>query len=67
MKNKNNRSRPRRADSWFPVGRLDGVEWTRSLGFGDANCYIWNEWAMEPSGTTQKTVCYWVTLLYNRN
>ena len=32
-------------------------------GFLDANCYIWNGWAMGPYGTAQGNVCGWVTLL----
>ena len=39
------------------VPRGEEVGWTGSLGFGDANSYIWNGWAMEPYGTTQGTVC----------
>ena len=31
-----------------------------------ANCYIWNGWTMGPYCTAQRTVCDWVTLLYNR-
>ena len=42
-------------------------EWVGHLGLGDANCYIWNGWAMGPYCTAQGTVCDWVTLLYNRN
>ena len=38
-----------------------------SLGFGDANCYIWDRWAMVPYCTAQGTVCNRVTLVYNRN
>ena len=37
-----------------------------SSGFLDANCYIWNGWAMDAYCTAQGTVCNWVTLLYNR-
>ena len=44
-----------------------GVGWTASLGFGDANCYIWNGSAMGPYCTAQGTVCDWVNLLCNRN
>ena len=36
-------------------------------GFFDANCYIWNGWAMRPYCTARETVCDWVTLLYNRS
>ena len=35
-------------------------------GVLDANCYIWNGWAVGPCCTAQGTVCHWVTLLYNR-
>ena len=35
-------------------------------GFLDANCYIWNGWAMGPYCTAQETVCDRVTVLYNR-
>ena len=38
-----------------------------SFGSGDANCYIWNGWAMGSYCTAQGTVCDWVTVLYNRN
>ena len=34
--------------------------------FLDANCYIWNGWAMAPYCTAQGTVRDWVTLLYDR-
>ena len=34
--------------------------------FLDANCYIWNGWAMGSYCTAQGNVCDWVTLLYNR-
>ena len=37
----------------------------RGLGV-DANCYIWNGWAMESYCTAQGNVCDWVTLLNNR-
>ena len=40
----------------------DGHLW----GLRDANCYIWNGWAMGPYCTAQGNVCDWVTLLYNR-
>ena len=49
-------------DGW----RGEGVEGTGSLGFWDANCYIWNRWAMGPYCTAQGTVCDWVTVLYHR-
>ena len=29
----------------------------------DANCYIWNGWAMWSYCTAQETLCDWVTLL----
>ena len=45
----------------------EGVEWTGSLGFIDANYCIWSGWAMESYCTAQGTMCDWVTLLYNRN
>ena len=35
-------------------------------GFLDANCYIWNGWAMGSYCMSQGNVCYWVTLLCNR-
>ena len=38
-----------------------------SSGLFDANCCIWNGWAMGPYCTVQGTLCDWVTLLYNRN
>ena len=47
-------------------GSQEGVGWMGSLGFLDANCYIWNGWAMGPYCTAQGTVCDWITLLYNR-
>ena len=34
--------------------------------FLDANCCIWNEWAMGPYYTAQGNVCDWVISLYNR-
>ena len=48
-----------------PGGTEEGVGWMGNLGFGDANCYIWNGWAMGPCCTAQGNVCDWVTLLYN--
>ena len=36
-------------------------------GFGDANHYIWNGWAMGPCRKAQGTVCDWVILPDNRN
>ena len=54
--------------TWGSQGEKgEGVGWTDSLGFLDANCYVWNGWAMGPYCTAQGTVCDWVTLLYNRN
>ena len=47
--------------------RGEGVGQTGSLGLVDANCYIWNGWAMESYCIAQGTVYDWVTLLYNRN
>jgi len=35
-------------------------------GLGDANCYIWNGWAMGPYCTAQGNMCDWVNLLQNR-
>ena len=35
-------------------------------GFGDANSYIWNGWAMGSHYKAQENVCDQVTLLYNR-
>ena len=37
------------------------------FGVLDANCYIWNGWAVGPYCTAQGTVCDWVPSLYNRN
>jgi len=35
-----------------------GMSWMGLLGFFlDANCYIWNGWAMGPYCTTQGNVC----------
>ena len=50
-------------------GRGERVGWMGSSRFWDANCYIWNGWAVGPYSIAQgtKTVCDWVTLLYNRN
>ena len=50
-----------------PRGKAGRVGWMGSLGVLDANCNIWNGWAMGPYGTAQGTVCDWVTLLYNRS
>ena len=35
-------------------------------GFLDANCYIWDRWAVGPYCIAQGNVCDWVTLLYDR-
>ena len=48
-------------------GREEGGGWMGSLGFGETHCYIWNGWARGPYCTAQRTVCDWVTLLYNRS
>ena len=62
-----NRPRPRRTDLWFPgAGEREGVGWTGTSGFLDANCYIWNGWARGPYSTAQGTVCDWDILLYKR-
>ena len=45
----------------------EGVGWTGSLRLVDANCNIWNGWAMGSYCTAQETVCDWVALLYNRD
>ena len=41
--------------------------WTGSLGLVDANCNIWDGWAVGSYCTAQGTVHYWVTLLFNRD
>ena len=64
---KTDRSWPWRADLWLPVGRREGVGWMGSLRLVDANCYIWDEWAMGSYCTAQRTVYDWVTFLYNSN
>ena len=38
------------------VPKGEGVGWMDSLAFLDANCYIWNGWAMGPYRTAQGTV-----------
>ena len=43
-----------------------GWGWMGSSGFLDANCYIWNGWAMGPYCAAQGTVCDWTALLYKR-
>ena len=43
--------------------RGEGVEWIGSLGLVDANCYIWNGWAMGSYCTAHGTVYDWITLL----
>ena len=48
-------------------GTGEGEAWMGSSEFSDANCYVWNGWAMGPYCMAQGTVCDWVTLLYNRN
>ena len=47
---------------------VPGREWDGWAfeGFGDANCYIWNGWAMGSYYIAQRNVCDWVILLYNR-
>ena len=35
--------------------------------FLDANCYIWNGWAVWSYWSTQRNECDWVTWLYNRS
>ena len=32
---------------WFPGGQGEGVGWMGSFGLVDANCKIWNRWAMD--------------------
>ena len=41
-------------------------KWTESLGLLDENCTLWNEWTMGFYCIAEVTVCYWVTLMYNR-
>ena len=50
------------------VASWEGRDWDGQAfgGFLDANCYIWNGWALGPYCTAQGNVCDWVTLLYNR-
>ena len=38
-----------------------------NVGLVDANCYIWNGWAMGSYCTAQGTVYDWVTFQYKRN
>ena len=58
-----NRSWLRRADLGFSGGEgMDG----HFVGLGNADCYVWNGWAMGSYCTVQGNVCDWVTLLYNR-
>ena len=54
-------------DLGFPEGKGEGVGWTGIQGVWDANCHIWNGWAMGPYCTAQKTMWDWPTLLHNRN
>ena len=59
-----NRSWPRKADLVFPGGNWERVGWMGIWGdYLDANCYIWNEWAMGPYYAARGNVCDWVTLL----
>ena len=48
-------------------GKVGGNGIDKEFGFGDANCYIWNGWAMKSYSTAQGTVHDWVTLPDNRN
>ena len=51
----------------LPRGTGEGVGWMGIWGlFLEANCYVWNEWAMGSYCTAPGNVCDWVTLLYNR-
>ena len=52
--------------SWGLGGRVGSGRDGHFGGLGDANCYIWNGWAMGSYCTAQGNVCDWVTLLYNR-
>ena len=52
--------------SWAKGGRKGiGVD-EHFGGFGDANCYTWNGWAMGSYCIAQGNACDWVTLLHNR-
>ena len=51
---------------WGQRGRGGSTMDGHFEGLGDANCYIWNGWAMGSYCTAQGSVCDWVTLLYNR-
>ena len=42
------------------------VEWMGSLGLVDANCNIWNGWAMGSYSIAQGTVCNWVTAVQQK-
>ena len=44
-------------------GRAEGLRWRGRLGLVDANCYIWNGWAMGSYCIAQQTMYYWITLL----
>ena len=46
-----------------PRGEWEEGGWMGSSGFGDANCYVWNGWAVGPYYTAQGTVRDWITLL----
>ena len=45
-----------------------GKEWDGEAfgGFQDADCHIWNGWAIGLYCTAQGNMCNWVTLLYSR-
>lgn len=52
---------------WLPGGSKEGGGWMGSLGFWEANFYIWNGWEIGSYCTAKGIGCEWVILLHNRN